>query len=336
MGFPVGSIWKRWLAGRPVAVVALVAGLWAAMGALPAQAAGLKLGLAPFPSMGLAHVAVARNYFEQQGLKDFEVVPCVNGGECLDRLERGEFDLTLASDIAITLATQQGRQMEVIATVAQSRRSNQFIARKLPGLNTPADLRGRRIGYIKGTSSHYFVEAFLSFHGISANDVTLVELQQQRAAEQLVNGEVDAAALFQPQAPRAIQALGSTGQVFEVPGLYTVTVNVVGHPGIADGELQSVIRALEQAEKFILSQPAEAARLLAPRLNLSQEAVVAALADFDFRIGFEQSLLIALESQARWARRSALVPVSSRVDYLSLMRVGPMKQVAPRRVTLIR
>lgn len=327
----------RWrLAGRSgfAALVACV--LWWASPVSPAWAAGLKLGVAPFPSMGLAHVAAARNYFEQQGLKNFEVLPCVNGGECLDRMERGELDLTLASDIAITLGTQQGRQMEVLATVAQSRRSNQFIAHQRPGLHTPADLRGRRIGYIKGTSSHYFVEAFLSFHGISARDVTMVELQQQRAAEQLVVGEVDAAALFQPQAPRAIAALGDAGQVFEVPGLYTVTVNLVGLPGIPEADLQSVLRAFEQAEKFLLNEPAQAARTLAARLNLSEAAVASALVDFDFRIGFEQSLLIALESQARWARRSALVPVSSNVDYLSLMRVAPMKQVAPRRVTLIK
>lgn len=321
-------MWKRRLAlGLCMAVWA-----WSA----PAWAAGLKLGLAPFPSMGLGHMAALQGYFAQQGLKGFEVVSCVNGGDCLERLERGDIDLTLASDIAITLATQKGRLIDVVATVSQSRRSNQFIAHRLPGVASPADLRGRRVGYIKGTSSHYFVEAFLSFHGVSARDVEMVELDQVRAADQLIAREVDAAALFQPQAPRAIRELGEAGQVFEVPGLYTVTINLVARPGIADADLRAVLLAMEQAEQDLLGKPAKSAQALSQRLGLPEPAMRAAMADFDFRLGLEQGLLIALESQARWARRSALVPSSSSVNYLSLMRVEPMRQVAPRRVTLIK
>lgn len=306
--------------------------------ALPAvgAAAGLRLGLSPIPSTGLAHLARAQGFFAAQGLPDIEFITCTSGGDCAGRLVKGEFDITLASDTSAVVTTQEGGLLDVVATTASSRTSNRVVARRAAGLERPEQLRGKRVGYIPGTSSHYFTEAFLNYHGIDVRDVTMVALDARRAVDQLVAGEVDAAGLFHPQAPLAQQRLGEQGLTFPIPPIYTVTVNLLTRPGTSDDMLERVLRALLQAEDYLKAEPARARDDLARQLGIATPMIDAMLREFEFRVGLNQSLLVSLESQARWSKRSTLVDNRATVDYFERMRPAPLRRIDPRRVTLIK
>ena len=315
------------------------AGLWLAwtVAVIPAaQGAGLRMGLSPIPSTGLAHLARAQGFFAAQGLPDISFVPCTSGGDCASRLVKGEFDLTVASDTSVVVITQGGGVLDVAATIASSRTSNRVVARRSAGLERPEQLRGKRVGYIPGTSSHYFTEAFLNYHGIDAREVTMVELDARRAVDQLVDGTVDAAGLFHPQAPLALQRLGEQGLSFPIPPIYTVTVNLLSRPDTSDDVLERVLRALLQAEAHLKAQPAQAREDMARQLGLALPMVDAMLREFEFRVGLNQSLLVSLESQARWSKRSTLVDNRATVDYFQRMRPEPLRRIDPRRVTLIK
>lgn len=310
--------------------------IWALAASTVAQAAGLRLGLSAIPSTGLAHLARAQGFFAAQGLPDIEFIPCTSGGDCASRLVKGEFDITLASDTSAVVVTQGGGVLDVVATVASSRTSNRVVARRMPGLERPEQLRGRRIGYIPGTSSHYFTEAYLNYHGIDVRDVTMVALDARRAVDQVVAGEVDAAGLFHPQAPQALQRLGDQALALPTPPIYTVTVNLLTRQGTRDDTLERVLRALLQAEDYLRAEPARAREDLARQLGIPLPMIDAMLREFEFRVGLNQSLLVSLESQARWSKRSTLVDNRVEVDYFERMRPAPLRRIDPRRVTLIK
>lgn len=314
-------------------------GLWLAWALVCLPATGhaqLKLGLARNPSGALAHLAQVQGLFAAEGLRDLVIVPCTSGGECVERMLKGEFQMTLASDTSAVVATQEGGLLDVVATTASSRTSNRIVARRGDDLRTPAQLRGKRVGYIAGTSSHYFTEAFLNFHGIDAREVRMVALDPRRAVDQLVNGEVDAAGLFHPQAPQALQRLGDNGQVFPTPPIYTVTINLLSLPSVGDAPLEQMLRALLRAEQYLKDQPEQARNDLSRQLGLSVPLVEGIVREFDFHVGLNQSLLVTLESQARWSRRSTLVDNRVAVDYFDRMRPAPLRRIDPRRVTLIK
>lgn len=65
-------------------------------------------------------------------------------------------------------------------------------------LRTPADLRGRKIGYAEGTAHQAMVLRLLRTAGLSKHDVQLVPLQLTEVGEALGAGQIDIAPLMEP------------------------------------------------------------------------------------------------------------------------------------------
>lgn len=321
--------WRRlrWLGGAAAAAALAFASPVAA-------AAPLTLALADLPAFAPAQIAAAEGYFAAEGL-ELKILPCVNGRACLQLMTEGRAQLATVADIPLMLAAHAGVPFQIIATMGASARDNSLVARSDRGIRSPADLQGKRIGYVRGTSSHYFTDSFLLYHGIARRSITLVALDPATAAEQLARGEVDAAGLYQPQGPRALALLGARGLLLPNPRTYTVTLNVVAQPSVADDDLLRVLRALSRAEKLIDREPEHARSVLAARLRLDGPTMAAFWGQYNFRLALDQSLIITLEAQSRWALREGLVEPGLAPNFLDRLRPGPLKTLDPRAVSVV-
>ena len=329
----------RFIAGVGLAgLLALGAGPLAAQtaqSAQSAQSAPLRLAVAKLPSMLPGLVAAEQGHFRAEGLT-VDAVPCTNGEDCIAQIQRGRADLAIASDASVVLAVHAGQPLELIATVASSRRSNQVVARTDRGIRQGADLRGRRVGFIPGTSSHFYTETFLSFHGLTTRDVVMVPLDPLRPVDALVQGEVDAAGFFHPNGPQALTRLGPLGQVLELPPIYTLTVNLVARPGLSDDQLVRVLRGLQRSIRVVRSRNDPSLQTSARLLGVKPPEVAGLLGDFDYRLRLSQSLLGTLEAESRWAARSDGSTSRAAPDFLDIVRVGPMRQLDARSVSLVK
>jgi len=301
----------------------------------PPASPPLRLASAGLPSMSIGLLAAAEGYFDAEG-QPVEVVGCINGKDCIARIVAGQADVTIASDTSLVLALHAGHKLELIATVASSRRSNSLVARTDRGIVQGSDLRGRRIGYLAGTSSHFYTETFLSYHGLAPKDVTLVKLDPVRPIDALLRGEVDAAGLYHPFGAQALEALGPRGKVLDIPPIYTLTMNLVARPGLSDAQLIKVLRALQQVAQMMRNEPGEAYTLAARVLGTPVERVAVLLREFDFRLRLDQSLLGTLETESRWAMRSGLSTLVEPPDYLDVIRARPLRQLEPRAVSMVK
>ena len=326
----------RFMAGVGLAgLLALGAGPLAAQTAQTAQTAPLRLAVAKLPSMLPGLVAAEQGHFRAEGLT-VDAVPCTNGEDCIAQIQRGRADLAMASDASVVLAVHAGQPLELIATIASSRRSNQVVARTDRGIRQGADLRGRRVGFIPGTSSHFYTETFLSFHGLTSRDVVMVPLDPLRPVDALVQGEVDAAGFFHPNGPLALTRLGPLGQVLELPPIYTLTVNLVARPGLSDDQLVRVLRGLQRSIRVVRSRNDPSLQTSARLLGVKPPEVAGLLGDFDYRLRLDQSLLGTLEAESRWAARSDGSTSRAAPDFLDIVRVGPMRQLDARSVSLVK
>ena len=311
---------------------ALSSGTATAQGSQP-QA--LRLASALLPSMSMGLLAATDGHFDAEG-QPVTLVDCINGKDCIARIVRGEADITIVSDTSLVLALHAGHSLELIATVASSRRSNQLVARADRGIAKGPDLRGRRIGYIAGTSSHFYTETFLSFHGLTSRDVTLVALDPLRPTEALVRGEVDAAGLYHPYGGRATDQLGAQGRSLDMPPIYTLTMNLVARPGLTDAELMKVLRALRQTIQQLRTEPGRTHASASKVLGIPVDRVAALMREFDFRLRLDQSLIGTLETESRWAMRTGLSKLVQPPDYLDVVRAQPLRQLEPRDVSLVK
>lgn len=290
-------------------VVALQGAAW------PARAATLTLALSNLPYYAPVWIADVEGYFAAEGL-GLRLLHCVNGRLCLQHLTDGEAQLATVADVPIVFAAQAGLAFDIIATFSASSRNHRLVVRADRGIRSAADLKGKRIGFPRGTSTHYFVDSFLTYHGIAGSQVTLVPLDVASVTAALVRGEVDAAGFYLPDGPRALALLGDQGQLLPNPRAYTATNNLVSHPGVNDADLTKVLRALRRAVGFIKAEPERARVRIADWLKMNPSELQSMWGELEFRLVLDQSIISTLETEGRWALRQNLVPAGPLPNFL--------------------
>lgn len=317
---------------------------WAATGVLLSGAAAihaappvLTLAVADSPYAATALIAESQGWFAAEGL-DVKIVHCAFGRICLEQLLAGQAQLATVADTPITFASFVRKDFAVVATLSSSGSELRMVARIDRGIAAAADLKGKRIGVLKGTSGHYFTETFLRFNGLEPTDVNIVALGASDAAGALVSGEVDAAGLFDPYVDDALHRLGAKARALPALGFFSLTFNLVSVPaaaGASDEDLVRVLRALKRADDLIRTQPERARAITAAALKIDPKPFEETWKHFDFRLQLAPALLSSLEAQARWAQRAQLVPAGSPLpDYLDFIRSGPLRRADPRAVRL--
>lgn len=300
-----------------------------------AAAAPLVVAIGESPLFAPLLLADIEGYFAAEGL-DVHVLSCINGRRCLKHLTDGEAQVATVADTPIVFALHAGHRFDIVATFGTSARDSLMVARSDRGVHAPADLRGKRIGVVRGTSAHYFANVFLLVNGVPRDSVNLVYLDPGRGAEPLLQGEVDAAALYRPVGPQAAQQLGAKGQMLATLQPYTVMVNLVAQPGLSQDSLLRVLKAVQRGVALLNGQPARAHALLAAHWKGEPKAVAGQLEAYEFRLGLDQNLLSTLEAESRWAVREGLVDNVAMPDYLERMRVEPLRALDPRALTLVK
>ncbi|MDR7296642.1 NitT/TauT family transport system substrate-binding protein [Pelomonas aquatica] len=300
-----------------------------------AAAAPLVLAVGETPLFAPLQLAGLEGHFAAEGL-DVRVLPCINGRRCLKHLTDGEAQMATAADTPMVFALHSGHRFDIVATFGTSSKDTMMVARQDRGIRTPADLAGKRIGVVRGTSAHYFTNVFLLVNGVARDSVTLVFLDPARGAEPLLRGEVDAAALYRPVGPQAVEQLGAKGLVLPTLRSYTVTVNLVAQPGLSQDTLLRLLKAVQRSIALLNSEPARAHARLATLWKQDAKAVGVQLEGYEFRLGLDQTLLSTLEAESRWATREGLVGDAGAPDYLELMRIEPMRALDARAMTVIK
>lgn len=298
-----------------------------------AEAAPLTLAIPDLAGYAPALIAEAAGYFSAEGL-DLRILHCINGKRCLQHLADGEAQLAATAETPIMFATHAGKVFDIVATMGTTTRDVALVARSDRGISSAGDLKGKRIGFVRGTSSHFFTDTYLLFHGIDRASVTLVPLDIAESAEHLARGDVDAAGMWQPYVAHARALLGDRGLTLPSPRLFTLSSNLVSQPGVGDADLGKILRAMRRAVALIDAQPHRAQAVLAIRLKVEPETLNGLFEMYDFKLTLSQSLLATLEAESRWAQRSGLVPAGSPPDYLERFHPGPLRALDRRAVTV--
>lgn len=322
---------------RGVAALALLGGL---LLPLAAQAAELVLAVARTPLSLPVFVAEAQDYFRAEGVA-VRSVDCVGGQACMKLMFGGSAQLATASDLPVMFNSFERSDYAVLATFVSATHDAKLIARGGSGIASARQLAGKRVATVPGSSAHYYLDAFLLYHGVDPALVTVVPLPADRMPEALRAGQVDAVAVYEPWAWLSRQAVGADAAVvLPNPRIYTLSFNLVAdRRSIAahDEELQRVLRALARAVRFIQEQPAAAQEVMKRRLQLDQPFVDWVWPHLDYRLGLDQSLVTTVEHEARWALREGHVPAGRAMPkVLNLLAPDTLRKAVPGAVTITR
>ncbi|OWK40147.1 aliphatic sulfonate ABC transporter substrate-binding protein [Fimbriiglobus ruber] len=120
------------------------------------------------------------------------------GPPLLEALNAGSLDLGHAGDSPPLFAQAAGVPFAYIAASSASPESSAVVVRNDSTILGPRDLKGKRIGFVKGSSAHTLVVRVLEKASLAVGDITPVYLSPADARAALEGGSVDAWSIWDP------------------------------------------------------------------------------------------------------------------------------------------
>lgn len=258
--------------------------------------------------------------------------------EGLEHFFKGECEMSSISETAIVMKSLEQRDFSILATYATSDNSAFLLASRKSGINSPKDLRGKRIFVPQWSSNHFFLDMFLARHGMSEKDITLVVSGMPDIAAAFAAGRVDAYCASEVAIDKPRRALGKNAVVFEAPGLCLASYHLAAKKDFIQSRpelIRKVLSALLRNEEWVRMNRAAAVRAAAAALNMEERVMEGIWGKHRWKVELSQTLLIQLEQEARWAITSGYTRRKSIPNYLDYVYRQGLLALKPEVVSIL-
>jgi NitT/TauT family transport system substrate-binding protein len=333
------KISKRWkLAAFAPVLMALVLSSWScSKGEYSGKVETVTIGSTPVEMNALIYVADEQKFFVNNGVKvvfkDYDT-----GVAAVEGLLKGEVDVALTMEFVIVGKSLQKQKVLSLATVNKAMLFY-IIARADRGIKTTVDLKGKKIGAPQQTITEFYLGRMLELNGLRLQQVTMVDSKASDPAGTIAGGDVDAVVTWEPHVTQIRQQMGNgviiwpaqSGQV-AYWNIVTTEFWIKNHSELGNQFLKS----LAQADDYIIKNPAEAKAVLQKRLKLSDTYMETVWSQNQFSLSLDQSLIAAMEDEARWMIKNNLTKEKQVPDFTNYIYVDGLKAVKPEAVNIIR
>ena len=118
------------------------------------------------------------------------------GNLIVEALASGSLDFGSMSEIPPIFAAASGAPLKVIAVLRGDVNNQVVLVPKNSTITDPAQFKGKRIGYARSTTSHYFLLQLLKENGLGFKDIQPVALPPQDAFAAFKSGQIDAWVIY--------------------------------------------------------------------------------------------------------------------------------------------
>jgi sulfonate transport system substrate-binding protein len=240
-------------------------------------------------------IAIEKGFFAAEGIQ-VKGVLFNNGPACAEALYTGAVDVATMGDTTALISVAKDPSVRILASHGAGEHRHRIIVANNSSLHTLADLKGKRVGVKKGTSTHGGFLALLAAKGLRVGDMKLLDLSPEILPEALSAGSIDAFVASEPtpsvaetRGGRELATLGGLGN--EYPLLVVAKSAVLQK---REAELVAFFRALRRAEQFIRTNPAETAAILGKADRLSADTVRKAMARHSYTLRLDGKVLKSL------------------------------------------
>ena len=138
--------------------------------------------------------------FEELGLNAEVKLQMFDAGPAImEAFNSNSLDFGCLGDQPCISSLATGCPAEIIGTYRTQKTGTAIIARKESGINSVADLKGKKVGLTLGSNAEHLLNIVLEDAGLTQNDVEIVSLEQGDMLTTLQNGDIDAAAVWEPR-----------------------------------------------------------------------------------------------------------------------------------------
>lgn len=301
----------------------------------PLQLQSLRVGTVAEYST-LIQVAKRQGLFTQNGL-DVSTVEYDSGAPSLNALLNGEIDLATASDFVGVSNSFEHQNFRIVASMFNSMDIFELIARKDHGIHQIADLKGKKIGLTKKTMGEFFLGIFLTSNNLPLKNITQLDGKSTDLENGIVEGSLDAVAIFHPHISDIEKKLGENSMKFFIQDkqllhtlLYANTRVVQNQPDA----LRRFIAALVQAQQYAEQHPLEMKKFFKEQFHYDQDYIERVISHMNFQVTLSESMLLSLEDEARWSIEYRLTDKKNIPNYLDMIYFDALAKVRPEAISI--
>jgi NitT/TauT family transport system substrate-binding protein len=332
---------KKIYAGTAIIVLIAVAGfgVWYFLGSSqgnPGSVENVTIGVQPLEALAPIYIARDQGFFARNGLS-VTIREYGSGVASVNDMLTGSIDLSAQSDYVVVTNAFNHENFSVIATFDKGD-FFYIIGRKDHGITNTSDLEGKKIGLLLGSNEEFYLGRYLDLHGMSVQDVTLVNLGLPQVVTAIEDDNVDAVVAIQPYANTIQDTLDHGVVTWDIQSYQPAYELLAGKNDWISQHtdmVNRVLKSLDMANEYINSHPAEAMDIMRKRLNRSAGYVDTAWQQNQFSLSLDQSLITAMEDQGRWMIANNLTNTSMIPDFRNFIYTKGLQAVKPESVNII-
>jgi ABC-type nitrate/sulfonate/bicarbonate transport system substrate-binding protein len=188
-----------------------------------------------------------------------------------------------------------------------------------------------------GTTSDFFLDSLLTANGLTRKEIRPVAMKPEEMQEAIMSSRVDAASIWNYPLTKIYLLLGSEGILFYDKEIYTETFNIAAQQEFVQKNPETVKRflhALIKAEEFVAKNPEEAQTIMSVATKIDKSLIREVWNAFNYHVVLDQTLLITLEDETRWAMKNKLTERTVMPDYSSAIYADGLRAVKPEAVKI--
>jgi len=201
-------------------------------------------------------------------------------------------------------------------------------------IQQPQDLRNKRIGLIFGSTAEYAFSLYMTRYGLDKGEVKVINISAADLAASLVRGYIDGFVWIEPAVSNAFNILGDKIHMLS-PGIETVYFGrsylTMLRPWAERNRkhVEDYLRALIEANEFILRHPRETAEIVGRKLNVTPEFASKQMKNDGWKwdVFLDKASVDNLKQAASWMKDQGKIKqvpdVDSAVDPSYLKAVNP-------------
>jgi NitT/TauT family transport system substrate-binding protein len=234
---------------------------------LAADAVVMRLSYTPFAAHIPIYVAAAKGFYRDAGLV-VDIRPGRGSTFAAMTVGAAKEEFGVSDPTAVLAARAKGVPVVAVANLQQDN-GVAFIATDKSGITKAADLKGRKVGILPGSTTTIFLQALMRKYGVALEDTASVTWRPGTDLPMLLDGSIEAEATVynnevitwaveHPELKLKVWTMASLG--FDTPGYAIITSEelLAKKPEV----VRAFTKATMKGNDYALANPAEAVSIL--------------------------------------------------------------------------
>lgn len=286
-----------------------------------AEAAELRLATQPSPFDAPIFVARHKGWVKEELAKvgsvpDVKWTSFAAGPPMNESFAAGQQDIGFLGDTPAIISKAAGVDTRIVGITSSGPKTLAVIVPAGSKIRSPKDLKGKRVAVVKGSYAHHLLVLALQKGGLTTRDIEFINLSQADTATAIVNGNIDAAAVWEPLISK-LESQGAVKVLADGTGIKKGVLVIVSTNDFAakhPDQVKALLRAYDRGARFIHSNPKEAARLIAADVKLPPSLLLKVFPKFDYHPAIKADDIQELKRSEAFMLNAGLIRTQVNID----------------------